>query len=348
MFKLKIAFVGAGRIVEWCLNDAKLCKYKNQIELIGIFNHHLDRAIEKQKKYKIKKTYANFNELLSDKQSYNLAYVGTNDQTHFAYVKQLLGHKINVFCEKPLALNYKDAKLLYGLAKKNKVLLFEGIKTGFSPAYKKVKKYISDGLLGELCYVCSSHAKVSTSKRMVPNPSPNDNVSGFHKAGAMYELFTTLDICGAPKTITYMNESYPHNKALMTSILTMRHKNKCVSTSFGSEKFSDNLQTKICGTKGVILLGGNIAKYHKDYKKDTAHFAYTYEIYDTQQNLIKKEDCYIKTNGEGLIKEIEHVYELLKHNKIQSDVVPPAMSLTIIKIIELTNNTNDSKVIQYE
>jgi predicted dehydrogenase len=181
-----------------------------------------------------------------------------------------------VFCEKPLTTSFSQTSELYKLAKQNNVLLFEGIKTGFSPIYVKVKSLLKEKVLGKICYVIASHAKVSTSQK-VPNPPSNAKIAGFHRAGALYELFQVLDICGKVKTLTFMNNHYQHNtSAISTSVLNMRHQNGIISTAFGSDEFSDDLSTKICGTKGVIILGGNIKKYHQDYHKDSSHFAYSY------------------------------------------------------------------------
>jgi predicted dehydrogenase len=248
--------------------------------------------------------------------------------------------------EKPIALDYHQTIELYQIAKKNRVLLFEGIKTGFSPAYIAMKKIIKQGIIGDLTFVHSTHAKVSTSGK-IPNPQATDNVAGFHLAGGMYALFITLDLLDSPKTISFLNNSYPNNKAISTSVLNMRHSNNAISSVLGSDAFTDNLTSKICGTKGCIILGGNLKKYHKNYLRDSCHFAYTYSLYDNLGNFIKSEEIPVKTNGEGLCKEIDHVYELLKEHRLESNIVTPKISIMISKILSLTNKVDDTKVIKF-
>lgn len=51
-------------------------------------------------------------------------FVATPDKTHFKIVKFLIKKKKNVFCEKPLAIRYVDAKFLFKLAKINNVKLY--------------------------------------------------------------------------------------------------------------------------------------------------------------------------------------------------------------------------------
>ena len=45
-------------------------------------------------------------------------FVATPDQTHYNIVKKCLEQNVNVFCEKPLTLTYKESKSLYKLANK--------------------------------------------------------------------------------------------------------------------------------------------------------------------------------------------------------------------------------------
>ena len=58
------------------------------------------------------------------KKNINWVFVLTNDNSHFKITKYFLENNINVFCEKPLCLNYKDAKKLITLSKKNKIRLY--------------------------------------------------------------------------------------------------------------------------------------------------------------------------------------------------------------------------------
>ncbi len=51
-------------------------------------------------------------------------FVATPNSTHYRVVKECLNHKINVFCEKPLTTNFKNAQKLFKIAKKNKVKLY--------------------------------------------------------------------------------------------------------------------------------------------------------------------------------------------------------------------------------
>ena len=65
------------------------------------------------------------------------AFIATPDNSHYKIVKKLLILKKNVFCEKPLTLNYKKSKHLFDVAKKNKVKLYvDDVQTYYN---KKIK-----------------------------------------------------------------------------------------------------------------------------------------------------------------------------------------------------------------
>jgi len=67
-------------------------------------------------------------------------FIASPNNTHFELVKNCLNLKVNVFCEKPLALNYLAAKKLIKIAKQNKVKLY--VSDVYSFHNKKLKKIL--------------------------------------------------------------------------------------------------------------------------------------------------------------------------------------------------------------
>ncbi len=68
---------------------------------------------------------ANSQTLFLDKLKFiDWVFVATPDKTHFSLVKKMIKQKKNIFCEKPLTLNYKKSKLLFNIAIKNKTKLY--------------------------------------------------------------------------------------------------------------------------------------------------------------------------------------------------------------------------------
>ena len=82
-----------------------------------------------------KKNYLNF----IRENKLNWVFVATQI-IHFGIVKNCLNSGVNVFCEKPLTINYLDAKKLFKIAKRNKVKLY--VSDVYSFHNKKIKKIL--------------------------------------------------------------------------------------------------------------------------------------------------------------------------------------------------------------
>lgn len=77
------------------------------------------------KKYYTVKTYTSRDDLKKKNfQEFEFIIISTPNKTHYQLVKFFLNKRKNVFCEKPLCLEYNKAKKLINLSKKNKVKLF--------------------------------------------------------------------------------------------------------------------------------------------------------------------------------------------------------------------------------
>ena len=55
----------------------------------------------------------------------DIIYVGTINPYHHAVTKMVLNHGKHVLCEKPLGMNYAEAKEMIDLAKEKKLFLME-------------------------------------------------------------------------------------------------------------------------------------------------------------------------------------------------------------------------------
>ena len=329
----KIGIIGSGKIVSWFLKDLKVLN-RSDWKVTGLYARNKVTANETIQKFGIDTFYETYEEFL--KQDFDLVYIGTPDATHLQFSKDLLNNGFNVYCEKPITFTKKDAEEVYALAKQKNKLFFDGIKTGFSPAYKKMKEEIAKGVIGDLILVHTTHTKVSTSLKK-PNPGPELDIQGFQMGGGVYSAFVALDLGGKVIGYDHRSNPYPNNKAISTSAILTRHESGVISTIVGSDYTTDNLTAVIQGSKGYITLGGNLDKYNESYKKDSCHMAHTIEIRDLKNDLISKFDDPFISEGEGLRFTAEHVLDLINEGKTESDIVTPELSIAVIDLLEKTN-----------
>lgn len=333
MKKINVGIIGSGKIVSWFLNDLEHNKYKENIIVKAIFTLDEKSGKEYCDKYNIDGLFLDKEEF--KKEHFDIVYIGTPDCSHVSLSKEMLGNGFNVWCEKPIAATKKEAEEIYSLAESKNLLFYDGIKNGTSPAYMKMKEDIRNGLIGDVLLIHSTFTKISTSGK-IPNPGPEMKLSGF-QGSLLYAAFLPLDIAGPIKEMNYFANSFKNNPSIEHVSVIARHNNSVLSTMTASSSTTDNSTAVIQGTKGYITLGGQLDKYNKPYKKDSIHMAYTYRLYDLQSNLIKEVDLPFETSGEGLVKEQEHIYELLISNSKISNIMTKEISIGITELLEWTS-----------
>jgi UDP-2-acetamido-3-amino-2,3-dideoxy-glucuronate N-acetyltransferase len=100
-----------------------------------------------------------FQRLLDDESLQAIA-VATPAETHFAMARAALLAGKDVFVEKPLALDVRQAEELVALARKNKRILMVGHLLEYHPAIRKLKDLVAAGDLGDIHYLYSTRVNL--------------------------------------------------------------------------------------------------------------------------------------------------------------------------------------------
>ena len=82
-------------------------------------------------------------------------YIATHPERHYEDVKRALSLKKHVICESPIALRVAEYQELVELARENKLVLADGIKTAYSTAYSRLLVVAKSGRIGEIVSVDS-------------------------------------------------------------------------------------------------------------------------------------------------------------------------------------------------
>jgi dihydrodiol dehydrogenase / D-xylose 1-dehydrogenase (NADP) len=94
--------------------------------VVAIAARSLDRAKEFSSRHDIPTHYGNYESLAADP-NVDVVYVGATHLVHLDICKMMMAAGKNVLCEKPLAMNAKEAREIVESARKNKVFLMEAI-----------------------------------------------------------------------------------------------------------------------------------------------------------------------------------------------------------------------------
>ena len=80
-------------------------------------------------------------------------YLVTTPDKHYEQIKKFLLDGKHVLCESPIACSGKECKELFEIAKKQKCVLMEGIKTAYSTAYSRLLLLAKSGEIGKIVSV---------------------------------------------------------------------------------------------------------------------------------------------------------------------------------------------------
>jgi predicted dehydrogenase len=129
-----------------------------EIELIAISDIDQERADESARRYGFKRGYGGWERLKDDPDVTIFDNCGP-DPMHYLPTMAAIEAGKNVYCEKPLAMNAKDAKAMYEAAKNAGVKNMAGFNYRFFPANRLARELIQKGALGQLCHFRGSYTQ---------------------------------------------------------------------------------------------------------------------------------------------------------------------------------------------
>ena len=95
------------------------------------------------------KWYTSYEQLLTETHP-DLVHITTPPSSHFSIANACLTAGLNVICEKPITVDYRDFSTLKELATKNKCMLMENQQLRFHSSVLRIQDLVSSGELGEL------------------------------------------------------------------------------------------------------------------------------------------------------------------------------------------------------
>ncbi|MBH1940289.1 Gfo/Idh/MocA family oxidoreductase [Mobilitalea sibirica] len=314
MNKIKWGIIGTGWIST--MFATALSSIENT-EMAAVASRDLGRAKDFAEKFKIKKAYGSYEELVKDP-DVDVVYIGTPHSEHKDNAAMSIQNGKAVLCEKPITLNQKETQYLISLAKEHKVFLMEAMWTKFLPATRKVKSWLKDKRIGEV-----QHYKVSFgyyTKFDINSRLFNPDIAG----GAL------LDVGIYPITyVTHMMEKLPDqiiSSAVIgksnvdeQNVIIFKYKEGILADLSSSVAVNTGKDAVIVGDKGKIVV-------------PNFWMAETAMLYDAENNLVESFSEPFAVNG--YVYEAEEVNRCLREGKLESEVVPLKDTLDIMKIMD--------------
>jgi predicted dehydrogenase/nucleoside-diphosphate-sugar epimerase len=253
---VKIGIVGCGLNSDYHINFARA--YQGA-DIVGVVDRDTEKAQESAARYSIIGVFTSIKELV-EKSKPEVVHILTPPRTHFALAKEAMESGCHVLVEKPLGLNFEEAKALYAAAEKKGVKLCTMHNHFFDPCMSKAHAFVQEGQLGKVINVESYYGLNTRIPAFRDYPAPNVLPWLYNLPGGVYQdfmahpLYVLLEYTGAPMEIKVMQQTHgilPQNMPDEIRILINGER------AFGTLTFSFAAQphlhfVRIYGTKMMV------------------------------------------------------------------------------------------------
>jgi len=144
--KVKYGVIGLGWFGE---KHCEVLADADNVELYALCTRTKSRLAKAAKRFKVKRTYTDYNELLADPEIEAVSVVTMWDQHVKPAVAALKAGK-HVFLEKPMASTVADCRKIVNAAKKADGYFMVGHICRFNPRYAAAKREIESGKIGKI------------------------------------------------------------------------------------------------------------------------------------------------------------------------------------------------------
>lgn len=292
--EIKIGIWGIG-ITANRIYDESL--FVSGMEIISVFDEDKDK-LEKFCRTKKLLNYTNIIDFLDE---IDAVYIESSVNNHFDMIMLALEHNCHVISSPPIFLNCNEAKEAFSLAEKKHLVLFEGIKTLYFPAFERLlllTKTETIGLIKDIDVSCSQ----------IPENIEYTKQNKY--LGSIYDWCSTvmlpiIKILGTDLKDFHLYTFEENNFNYFTRGV-LNFPNATASFKVGKGiKFEGELI--ITGTKGYIYVPApwwNTDYFEIRYEdlRNTKKYFYNYEGSGLRYMLLK----FVQLINDGLIEDYEH------------------------------------------
>ncbi|MGA2640882.1 MAG: Gfo/Idh/MocA family oxidoreductase [Spirochaetia bacterium] len=119
------------------------------VQLRGIASRNKQRAEVAARDLGMPRAYGSYEEMLSDEEI-EAVYIPLPNHLHAEWVKKAADAGKHVLCEKPLAMNAREAEQAIAHAKSKGVLVMEALMYRFHPQWKRAREIVKAGEIGDV------------------------------------------------------------------------------------------------------------------------------------------------------------------------------------------------------
>lgn len=326
---IRFGIIGTGRISDWVLAGAA---QDPRIRVTAVCSRSAANAEAFIRRHPIAKgavIYTSVDEIASDPEV-DAVYIGTPNQTHCGYALACLEAGKHVLCEKPLAVNASEGRMMFDAARKNGCLLMEAMISTLNPNFRNVAVRI-----GEIApvrhyssFFCQYSSKYEALKKGVAASSFHPLYAGALRDVGIYTLYPMVSLFGKPDDVHAEVTTFPTPDGPVDVHGTLSCRYEGMTATLNYSKICDSfIPTEIAGENGNLLL-------------DEVHIARRAQMIP---HGVPSSGQGPKAEGETLSEGLpcnEYYYEfkefadVLEDGRIESEINSSATSQAVLEIID--------------
>ena len=156
MSKIKVGIIGTGGISH--VHMAGYKRLPDKAEVVALCDINEQRMKDYSKQYNVPNCYLDFNEML-EKEKLDAVSVCTWNNAHAPATIAALNAGVDVLCEKPMAMNTAEAKLMEKAAADNKKILMIGFVRRYGNDTAIIKDFINNDFMGDIYYAKATYLR---------------------------------------------------------------------------------------------------------------------------------------------------------------------------------------------
>lgn len=298
MKRIKLGIIGTGLAAK-NLHLPALKKLKNKYEIIAVANRSKAKAEDFVKLIGNVSYYLDYKDLLK-RNDIEAVLIAVPIDLNYKIAADSLKYDKHVILEKPLAASLSEADRLIKLEKESQLKAMVAENFYFKKAYRKVKKYIEEGRIGQpyaINWNLYYHVEEDKDYAATIWRQKHNYLGGFLLDAGVHNIAAIRMMLGEFKSgKAYKKSINPRIGAFDTMTFQFELENGVIGVYnlFFSVKGNWEDKLLIFGTEGTIEYQNNILKLKRERKKDIVNH---YE------------------DDHGFFEELNHFYDVLRKNK---------------------------------
>lgn len=308
--KIRFGIVGTGTIAH---RFAEAIKNVPEAELIAVASRTSENAEKFGNEFNIPVRFDSYKKM-AQSDLIDAAYIAVPHSGHIGCSCLMMRGGKHVICEKPMAVNTREAEEMFSCAKENNVLLMEAMWARLVPGTIKLLQLVEDGVLGEIRGVEGKFCYTMDEDEMDHHVFKLENGGGSLLDVGVYGLnfaswYLGKDVAEINAQSDFYNGTDSHTCAIL------KYKNGAIAELSSATLLRKPNEGYVYGTKG---------------------YAHVNRFYAPQEIELVLNDGRHETiatpyRGNGFEEQISHFCRCVSNGLTQSPVITPEQTLYITK-----------------